>query len=538
LRHKKLFYLLVVAALALPVVTLAATPAGAIANACTTSEFGNLPAGQSELKVACTLTTASALVGVYNKIEDFSFGAGAAGRAEAVWHVGAARNATLAASAASTTITSTGDAHFTVADINNGISGAGIPARAFIKAVTNATTAVLNLSTSGIAASTPVLIENSDGRTVVDAAYAGTATVTSNTAHFCKPTLAGCGTKNDVGRDIGGTRMKHGSKIQAVNSNINITLSLAFDPCPAGVTTCGTIDMSPLNPATSTHRYIDDGTVSTGTTLCSTQAKFLPTDVNLKVSGAAFTGPGDTYITAVAGGVAPCGAAQTKATLNQAATNGANTVVTIGVPNFTAPANGDAVSQLGAELMLNPTLVAGQQACTTNAPTGFQIQGKWLSPNAFVTTPFGAPGSATLPSASIIGELLYPTAAGINFAALIQQIPNNLAGETATAPHYDITYPFLPTAIALCPAPSVVGVGAVFKFNAISASQGLIPTGTGTPSTGQIRALQDLPAGTPNRITTSRLFIRQANGTTAVFTPPASNCQVNYPGIIDFHCGN
>ena len=71
MRHKKILFLLVAAALALPIVTIAA-PAGAIANACSISEFGNLPAGQSELKVNCTLTTASASVGLWNKVEDFS----------------------------------------------------------------------------------------------------------------------------------------------------------------------------------------------------------------------------------------------------------------------------------------------------------------------------------------------------------------------------------------------------------------------------------------------------------------------------------
>jgi hypothetical protein len=537
MRHKRILFLLVAAALALPIVTIA-TPAGAIVNSCTIGEFSNLPASQSELKVNCTLTTASAAVGLYNKIEDFSFGTGAAGRAEAVWHVGAGRTVvTTAATVSGGTVVTASGGHFTAADLNNGISGTGIAPRSFIKATT-ATTATLNIPTSAaVPIGTVLRIENSDGRSVTDAAFPGGATITSATAHFCKVGLVGCGSKSDIGRNVGGTRIQHGTTIIAVASTTSATMSLAAVACPVGIATCGTVDISPAT-TTTTHRFVEDVTTS-GASLCSVQAKFAATDLNLKVLGGNV--PAGRWITAVsAAGGAPCAAGQSRATMNAAATaNTANNQVVIGETNATAPANGDAVSQLGAELTLNPSLVAGSQACTANAPTGFQIQGKWLNPSAFdFTVAFGTPATATLPNAAVIAQLVYPTAAGISFSAMVQQIPASLAGETATAPHYDITYPLLPTALALCPAPNAVGVGAVFRFNAISLSQSLIPTGNGTPSTAQIRALQDLPAGTPSRTTTARLFIRQANGTTAVFTPPAQNCVINYPGVIDFHCGS
>ncbi len=539
MRHKRILFLLVVAALALPIATLATPATAAPVNACTTSEYAALPASQSELKIACTLTTASATVGQYNKIEDFSAGVGAAGRAEAVWHVGAARTVTTsAATAPNGTVITAATGHFSNADLNNGISGPGIPARAFIKAITP-TTATLNIpSTAGVASGANLLLENSDGRTFVDAAFPGGTTITSATGHFCKSGLAGCGTKSDIGRNIGGTRIQHGATITAVTNVTTATMSLAAIACPAGVSPagCATVDISPAT-TTSTHRYIDDVTTN-GTSLCSAQARFGATDLNLPVTGTAIGAA--HWITAIAAaGTAPCAAGQFKATMNAAATtNGANQIVVIGEPNATAPANGDAASQLGAELGLSPTLVAGSLACSTNAPTGFQIQGSWQNPSAFIATPFGAADTATLPNAAIIGQLVYPTSAGLSFSALVQQIPNNLAGETATAPHYDITYPFLPTALAACPAPSTVGVAAVFRFNAISPSQSLTPSGTGTPSTGQIRVLQDLPTGTASKVTTSRLFIRQINGTTAVFTPAATNCTIAYPGVVDFHCGS
>jgi hypothetical protein len=146
--HKRILFLLVAAALALPIVTIAA-PAGAIANACTLGEFGNLPAGQSELKVNCTLTTASASVGLWNKIEDFSSGAGATGVAEAVWHVGGARQVvTTAATASGSAVITAAGGHFAASDVNNGISGPGVAARSFIVSVTP-TTATLNVATTG-----------------------------------------------------------------------------------------------------------------------------------------------------------------------------------------------------------------------------------------------------------------------------------------------------------------------------------------------------------------------------------------------------
>jgi len=257
MRHKRVLFLLVVAALALPIATLATPAAAAPVNACTTSEYAALPASQSELKIACTLTTASATLGQYNKIEDFSAGVGAAGRAEAVWHVGAARTVTTtAATAPNGTVITAAQGHFTTADINNGISGPGIPGRAFIKAIT-ATTATLNIpSTAGVAIGANLLVENSDGRTFVTGTFPGGATITSRTAHFCKSGLVGCGTKSDIGRAIGGTRIQHGATITAVASVTSATMSLAAVACPAGVSpaNCATVDISPATTTTAATR--------------------------------------------------------------------------------------------------------------------------------------------------------------------------------------------------------------------------------------------------------------------------------------------
>src|SRR5438105_328183 len=216
MRHKRSLLLLVAAMLAASSLVIA-SPAGAIANACTVNEFGNLPAGQSELKVNCTLTSASASVGLWNKVEDFSSGTGATGVAEAVWHVGAGRKVvTTAATVAPSKVITAGAGHFAASDVNSVITGTGVPARAFIVAVT-ATTATLNVATAGggIASGTTLVVENGDGRSVTDATFS-TTTITSTTAHFCKPALGNCGTHTDIGRHITGTQIPHGATITAV----------------------------------------------------------------------------------------------------------------------------------------------------------------------------------------------------------------------------------------------------------------------------------------------------------------------------------
>src|SRR5437016_2582801 len=149
-RANKIGFVFVAAALAVASFTIA-SPAGAIVNGCAApggiSQFPNAPGGQSNLKVACTTTTATGGSSQFYKTEDFP---------QAVWHVGAGRVVTGNATNASATITLTSGA-LTTADINHTISGysastplngaaaSGIPPFAFIKAVNSATSATLNI---------------------------------------------------------------------------------------------------------------------------------------------------------------------------------------------------------------------------------------------------------------------------------------------------------------------------------------------------------------------------------------------------------
>src|SRR5471032_3013083 len=77
----KLTFVAIVAAVTL-MGPLALGAAAVVTNACTNGMFPNQPGGNSELSLACTLTTATGGAGNAYSIEDFP---------DAVWHRGAAR---------------------------------------------------------------------------------------------------------------------------------------------------------------------------------------------------------------------------------------------------------------------------------------------------------------------------------------------------------------------------------------------------------------------------------------------------------------
>src|SRR4051812_36446667 len=114
MRHKKILFLLVAAVLAVASFAIA-NPAGAVANSCATagsggiSMFPNTPGGQSNLKVSCTLTTATAFASHFYKTEDFP---------QAQWHFGAGRIVTGQTTSGSPNIVLTAG-HFSNNDVNH-----------------------------------------------------------------------------------------------------------------------------------------------------------------------------------------------------------------------------------------------------------------------------------------------------------------------------------------------------------------------------------------------------------------------------------
>lgn len=518
---------LVAAALALASL-IVANPAGAVVDSCATagsggiSMFPNSPGGQSNLKVSCTLTTATGFSSHFYKTEDFP---------QAVWHFGGGRQVTGSTTSGSPNIVLT-VGHLASTDLNHPISGfassvslnggatpaaaltaSGLPAGVFIKTFTDATHAVLNANATGTFTGRKWTLENTTSRTVTDGATtSGSGTVTSATANF----QAG-----DVGRTITGTNMAHGAKITARASATSITVA----PVATATGTGQTLSVGPAANQ-STARTVHDGqTTATQTSLTSASASFQSWDKDLPITGAGI--PAGDYIKTVTNA--------TTVVLNVAATATSTTAaLVIGQPSATAPGNNDTALNLGAELDLNPSLVAGSDACGLNTPEGFVITGGWLNPGSFVS---GLADSSTDVSLNkpVIGELAVPTAV-VTFNGYVEQVPASTAGESQTAAHYDIIFPFLPTALALC-NPGTAGIASTFNNLAVSHAQSAnLPSNVGPPSSAQIRALKDITTASVS--STAFLHIRASNTSTTDALSFSKACAETYPGVTDFGCGD
>jgi hypothetical protein len=519
---------LVAAALALASL-IVASPAGAVVvDSCATagsggiSMFPNTPSGQSNLKVSCTLTTASGFANHFYKTEDFP---------QAVWHFGAGRQVTGNTTSGSPNIVLTAG-HFAATDVDHPISGwassaslnggatpavaltnSGLPAGTFIKTFTDATHAVLSANATGTFTVRKWTLENTTSRTVTDGATtSGSGTVTSATANF-QP--------GDVGRTITGTNMAHGAKITVRTSATQVTVA----PVATATGSGQTLSVGPATNQTTARTVHDGHTTATQTTLTSASASFQSWDKDLPITGPGI--PAGNYIKTVTNA--------TTVVLNVAATATSTTAaLVIGQPSATAPTNGDTALNLGAELDLNPTLVAGSDACGLNTPEGFDITGGWLNPGSFVT---GLADSSTDVSLNkpVIGELAVPTAV-VTFNGYVEQVPASTAGESQTAAHYDVIFPFLPTALALC-NPGTAGIASTFNNLAVAHSQTAnLPTNVGPPSSAQIRALKDITTASVS--STAFLHIRASNTSTTDTLSFSKACAETYPGVSDFGCGD
>jgi hypothetical protein len=314
--------------------------------------------------------------------------------------------------------------------------------------------------------------------------------------------------------------MAHGAKITARASATQVTVA------PVATATGASQQLTVGAAANQTSaRFVHDAHVtSASTTVTSASAAFVAAyDVNLPVSGTGI--PVGATIASVTNA--------TTIVLSAAATATSTTgSLTIGLPSATAPANGDTALNLGAELPLDPTLVAGSPPCTANAPTGFDITGGWQNPNAYISGAFGSSTSASL-SKPTVGEFAVPTAV-VTFGGYVMQVPASTAGESQTAAHFDVVFPHLPTGIAVCAA-ATSGVASTFEFLGTAHSQSGLPTGVGTPSSAQVRALRDITTAS----TTSSVFfhVRASDTATADAFSFSQACTEQYPDISDFGCG-
>jgi len=478
------------------------------------------------------LTTATGFASHFYKTEDFP---------QAVWHFGAGRQVTGNTTSGSPNIVLTAG-HLAATDVNHPISGfasstslnggatpalaltaSGLPAGVFIKTFTDATHAVLNANATGTFTGRKWTLENTTSRTVTDGkTTSGSGTVTSATANF---QLA------DVGRTITGTNMAHGAKITARASTTSITVAppaTATDTtgtCATGQATPGCLSVGPATNQTTARTVHDGHTTATQTTLTSASASFQSWDKDLPITGPGI--PAGDYIKTVTNA--------TTVVLNVPATaTSTSAALVIGQPSATAPANNDTALNLGAELDLNPALVAGSDACGLNTPEGFVITGGWLNPGSFVT---GLADSSTDVSLNkpVIAELAVPTAV-VTFNGYVEQVPASTPNESQTAAHYDIIFPFLPTALALC-NPGTAGLAATFNNLAVAHSQTAnLPTNVGPPSSAQIRALKDITTASVS--STAFLHIRASNTSTTDTFSFSKACTETYPGVSDFGCGD
>ena len=367
---------LLASVITLSVLSGLARPAGAVP-VCDIAQFPSVQAAQSGLRFSCLLgnggTAATNEVSGAFTFHDFQ---------NAEYHQGAARTVkvTAAAIAGSGAITAAAG-HFVAGDLNHPVSGVGVPARAFIKAMT-ATTITLNLAHLAIPLNTVLTVENSDARTVDNiVTVAASTTVTSATANF---------KTSDIGKSILASTLATGSTITAVATpagGTSATVSLAALAStgagyPAGCTTAPPLPT--CNPpvatightqAQSTTRSVADAT-NTTTTITSAAAVWRVGDVGLKVTGLGI--PATAYIASFVGNVATI--AGGPMTANVTAKN-----IVIGEPGATAPTNGSAVVQMMSQFDLNPAFAGGTGNCVSGIPESFVQQGTWRNPGSYLT---------------------------------------------------------------------------------------------------------------------------------------------------------
>jgi len=504
MHRPKLTSIFAAAALAAAAVVpvLSASPAGA-ANSCAGGEFPSTFAAQAGLKVACHTDPGTNT----NHIEIHDAD-------NAMWHHGAAHNVSLVASpdaitAASATIKfaagtiQTRDIRrpinaFNAAKASMFKGGTFIVSVAPAACTTTCTSAVLSqkAAATGGTSAAPITatIENTTNRYLDDVTCTGaTTTLTSVTAKWAA---------TDINKGVSGGPILPGTFITAVSGN-NATLNQATSgSCtPAaghtgdqisvgGVTYAGGVPQvfnnDPMAVQLSNTAGGGAGFTCAGSTLAMTTGSkadtggFNAADIGLTVVVKG-TATATSKITAVVT------TGNTSATISPACPSGVtatNGFAAVSTKSAGAPANSGAMATLGAELNLNPALVATQDDCSLNTFEGFLVVGGWQNPGANYSA------NTSTPPASV-AQILFPTSV-LSFSGFI--VPKR-GGDAADAnPHYNYSFPLLPTSLAVClsggaPANDIV-VALGINSQTISAAPFL---GTGSGNVGDPPVRQLLP---------------------------------------------
>ena len=495
------------------------------------AEIGQYPAqpsSQSGVVVSCVFNNqpGTSQVAAAFTFTDF---------ANANYHNGAARTVTATAAIA------LGASTFTVTNCQ-GITGwvnhtitrspfitGGLAAGTFVKSISGACLVTLSTPTTGaMLINQQFRIDNHNARRMANTALAGNNidfaagvnTITSTLLNF---------TAADIGLSVTGTEFAAETEITAVvapNATIN-NATLAADSGTAAPFTTTTLGGS----AFSTTTRQCGGATRTATVITSSACKFKAQDIGLPVyddSGAGISA--NTYITSVGA---------TSATVN----GPAMTVVVapgfslnVGDPTVTAP-NGvsteDQVGQQGIQLDLNPGLVAGSQACSSDEPEGFGVVATWNNPGDFAGSAlFNTPPSGV----KVIGQIYFDTSAA-DFSGFIVEtsVPASLDNT------YSLVTPNAPTTSAMCASTATSpGLGYSLRLQAQTHGVAILPAGTGRPGTAQVRNLEEAAGGYQTGYFASATLTSNTAG--IVYSPAANFTRLcSYPAgpaTVSFRCGN
>jgi len=183
------------------------------------------------------------------------------------------------------------------------------------------------------------------------------------------------------------------------------------------------------------------------------------------------------------------------------AVNALNTqAAVIGLPDGNAPANNDAVMTLGAELNLSPSLVATGDDCDLGTIEGFMVVGGWVNPGALYA------GNTSTPPATV-AQILFPTSVISFNGFIVPRAGGDSGGNPDANPHYDFSFPLLPTSLAECIDHNettsgatatlddhpINATGLAFAINPTTMSKApFLPTGSGNIGDPSVRTLNSL----------------------------------------------
>jgi len=519
-----------------------ASPAGA-ANTCTAGEFPSSFAAQASLKVACH--TDAGTNSNHIEIHDAN---------NVVYHHGGARNVSLVASPNAITANSTAlkfasgvikntDVRrpinaFNAAKASMFAGGTFIVSVAPAACTTACTSAVLSqkAKVTGGTSGVPIaaVIEHTNNRYLDDVTCSGaTNTISSVTAKWVA---------TDVGKSVSGGPIPDGTFISSITVNNPVaTLNQAHaGACTAapphtgdqitigGATYSGGIpqvfNSDPLTVQLTNSASGGQGLTCTGSTLGMTAASKAETggfNANYIGMAAAVKGAPPAAPVTAAKITAVNIAGNTSATIVPACPTAANAVTAtagfagIGVKGANGPGNAAVMMSLAAELNLNPALVATQDDCSLNTFEGFQVMGGWTNPGAaYATNAFAATSS--------VSQVIFPTSV-LSFNGYV--VPKRGGDSVDATPHYNFSFPLLPTSLAVCLSGGAPAneIQLAFGINSTVVSAApFLATGSGNEGDPPVRQL--LPK-TGTFTTTMQLIL---NPSTVVATS-SDTCTISGP---------